>query len=157
MLHIDYLADHPDLAALLAGWHHREWADLLSGWSLEQAETELRSHHGRRCVPTTLVALDDDCPIGSVSLLEADLDGWEHLTPWLASLYVLPSWRGQGIGRRLVARAIGEAGELAIPTVYLFTAGQQDWYNRLGWALVEQTHHHGRPIAILRRHTAPDS
>src|SRR4051794_33208905 len=28
---IDYLADHLDLAATLAEWHHREWADSLPG------------------------------------------------------------------------------------------------------------------------------
>ncbi len=151
MLHIDYLADHPHLAPLLAAWHHREWADLLPDWSLEQAEAELRSHTHRRHIPTTLVALDDDLPLGSVSLLEADLDGWEHLAPWLASLYVRPEQRGRGVGRQLVASAVEEALALGVPILYLFTAGQQTYYERLGWSLLERTSHHGRPVVILRR------
>src|SRR5205807_2050428 len=65
-MQIDYLADHLDFAPLLAAWHHREWADLLPGWSLEHAEAELRSHTERRRIPTTFVALDGCHPVGSV-------------------------------------------------------------------------------------------
>jgi N-acetylglutamate synthase-like GNAT family acetyltransferase len=148
---IDYLADHLELAPLLAAWHHREWAGLLPGWSLEEAEAELRSHVQRRCVPTTFVALEGDRPVGSASLLAADLDGWEHLSPWVASVYVVPERRGRGLGRRLVARAVEEARALGLTSVYLFTAGQEGYYARLGWSPVCRTAHRGREVVILRR------
>src|SRR5262245_59715074 len=124
-MRIDYLADHPHLAPLLAAWQHREWADLLPGWSLEDAEAELRSHTLRRRLPTTFVSLEADHPVGSASLLQEDMDGWEHLSPWVASVYVTPAWRGRGLGSRLVTRAVEEARALGVPTVYLFTAGQE--------------------------------
>jgi predicted N-acetyltransferase YhbS len=152
-MRIDYLADHPHLAPLLAAWHHREWADLLPGWSLEEAEDELRSHTVRRRVPTTFVALEDDRPVGSASLLQEDLDGWEHLSPWVASVYVVPAWRGRGVGSRLVARAVEEARALGVPTVYLFTAGQEAFYARLGWEPLARTEHAGREVVVMRRAT----
>ncbi len=156
-MRIDYLADHPEAAPLLAAWHHDEWRTLLPGWTLEQATAELRSHTGRRQVPTTFVALDGDAVIGSASLLTADLDGWEHLTPWVASVYVVSALRGRGIGRRLVARAVEEAHALGVPKVYLFTAGQEAYYARFGWSPLARTRHHSHDIVIMERLTEPDA
>jgi predicted N-acetyltransferase YhbS len=150
---IDYLADHLELAPVLAAWHHQEWGRLMPEWSHEQALAELQSHTGRCQVPTTFVALEDGRLVGSVSLLEDDLDGWEDLTPWLASLYVIPERRGQGLGTRLVKRVIEEAAALCVPTLYLFTAGQQAFYERLGWSLLERARHHDSEVVILRRAT----
>jgi predicted N-acetyltransferase YhbS len=152
-MRVEYLADHLHLAPVLAAWHHAEWADLLPGWSLAQAEAELRSHAERRAVPTTLVALEDRQPVGCASLLVSDLDGWEHLSPWVASVYVVPEWRGRGVGRLLVARAVEEARAMGIERVYLFTPGQQGYYERMGWSPLFQTAHEGREVVIMGRPT----
>jgi predicted N-acetyltransferase YhbS len=152
-MHIAYLADHPGAAPLLAAWHHAEWQALLPGWTHQQALAELQSHTGRRQIPTTFVALDGDRVVASASLLTADLDGWEHLSPWVASVYVLPECRGAGLGRRLVARAVEEARALGVPTVYLFTAGQEAYYARLGWLPLARTRHHDHEVVIMRRQT----
>jgi len=152
-MRIDYLADHPEAATLLAAWHHGEWKDLLPGWTHEQALAELRGHTGRRQIPTTFVAVDQGRVVGSASLLAADLDGWERLTPWVASVYVIPECRGMGIGRRLIARAVEEAAALGVPQVYLFTAGQEAYYARLGWSPLARTRHHTHEVVIMRRPT----
>lgn len=149
-MRIDYLADHLELAPLLAAWHYREWMALLPDWTLEQAADELRSHVGRRQIPTTFVAVECGQPLGSASLLEADLDRWEHLSPWLASVYVVPECRGRGLGRLLVMRAVDEARALGVPALYLFTAGQEAYYHRLGWSPLERVTHHQQDVVIMR-------
>src|SRR5947209_3299252 len=108
-MRIDYLADHLELAPLLASWHYEEWSALLPEWSLEQALADLQTHTGRCQIPTTFVALEGGRPVGSASLLATDLDGWQHLSPWLASVFVLAEFRGQGFGRQLVERVVEEA------------------------------------------------
>jgi predicted N-acetyltransferase YhbS len=148
---IDYLADHPEWAPLLADWHYQEWRTLMPEWSHAEAVAELRRHTERCRIPTTFVIIEDDRPLGSVSLLEADLDGWEHLTPWLASLYVVPRRRRQGLGKALLARALEEAVALGVAHVYLFTAGQQEYYERLGWSAWRRTEHAGQEVVIMRR------
>jgi predicted N-acetyltransferase YhbS len=153
VVQIDYLADHLEIAPLLATWHHQEWKELLPHWTLEQALAELQSHTGRRQLPTTFLAVEQDRVIGSASLLLADLDGWEQLSPWVASVYVVPESRGKGIGRLLVARAVEEARRLDVREVYLFTAGQEAYYARLGWSAFRRAQHEHREVVIMQRST----
>jgi len=152
-MQIQYLADHLEFAPVLANWHYAEWASLLPEWSHAEALADLQSHTQRRRIPTTLVALAEGRLLGSVSLLTKDLDGWEHLTPWLASFYVIPDRRGEGIGTRLIRRAIEEACELGVPTLHLFTAGQEAFYLRLGWRRLAITSHAGQDVVIMDRST----
>jgi len=148
---IDYLADHMEFAPLLAVWHHAEWSAHYADWPLPKALAELQTHTGRRQVPTTFVAIEEGRLLGSVSLLVADLDGWDHLSPWLASLFVIPERRGQGLGRQLVGRTIEEAASLGFPSLYLWTAGQRIYYERLKWECIATVPHEPVDIAVMRR------
>ena len=148
-MRIEYLADHPDLIPTLARWHYDEWQGLIPEWSYAEALRELATHTERAAVPTTIVALEGDELIGSASLLVEDLPEWKHLTPWVASVFVVPAWRGKRVGSRIVEHAVAEARQLGIPTVYLLTEGQAEFYRRLGWAEVEVSPARGHPITIM--------
>src|SRR5262249_7586047 len=146
-MQIDYLADHLDAVPLLADWHHREWGEF----TLESTASELRTHTGRRQIPTTFVVIEQGRLIGSTSLLVADLVGWEHLTPWVASVFVAPDCRGRGVGQALIERAVCEARLIGIPAVYLFTTTKEPYYARLGWRPVERARYRSKEIVIMRR------
>lgn len=137
MLELAYLADHPEAVPLLARWHHAEWGRLIRDWPLELAESELRSHTGRRVLSTTVVALEDGTAVGSASLLEEDMPDMPPLGPWLASVYVAPDHRGRGLGGRLVDRIVEEARALAVQWLYLFTANAQSYYEFRGWQVLQ--------------------
>ncbi len=144
------LAERPDLTATLAQWHFAEWADLYPGWTLEACQTELRSHTDADRLPTTLVAVDATGePLGSVSLVLDDLPGWEHFSPWLASLFVRPDQRGRGVGGSLLRAAVAEARRLGVATLYLFTPFHEGYYAARGWAEVARASAGGRPVAIM--------
>jgi len=146
-MQIDYLADHFEAVPLLADWHHGEWKESTLEWTAAELRTHTLSGH----IPTTLVAIDEGRVIGSTSLLTADLPGWEHLAPWVASVYVAPDCRGRGIGRALIARAVEEARQLGVPEVFLYTANKQGYYARLGWQTVEHAQYKGKKIVIMRQ------
>jgi predicted N-acetyltransferase YhbS len=151
-MQLDYLADHPEFVPVLAAWHHAEWDRYYDAWAIEQVAAELRSHTGRCQVPTTVVAFEDGRPLGSASLVaDDDLEGWEHLSPWLASVFVVPDRRGQGIGRRLVERVVVEATRLGFPAVYLWTPGQRAYYERLDWECVETVRRPLAEVTVMRR------
>src|SRR5689334_25391296 len=52
----------------------------------------------------TFVLLDDNVPVGTSSLVNNDLSSRPDLTPWLASVMVLPPFRGRGYSAPLVRR-----------------------------------------------------
>ncbi|MBK8284095.1 MAG: GNAT family N-acetyltransferase [Ahniella sp.] len=132
-----YLAERMNHAPRLAAAHYREWGPLLPDWSESEALAELESHQHRCAVPTTILGIDEssdeDQLIGSVSLLANDHEQIRAYSPWLASLYVWPAYRGQGHGVALVQRCLAEARALGLPKIYLYTAGQQVFYRKLGW------------------------
>jgi predicted N-acetyltransferase YhbS len=146
---IESLASHPEWAELLAHWHVAEWHWLYDGWTPEIAAADLRQHSDPDRIPTTLVAVAGGEPVGSVSLLEHDLAGWEHLTPWLASLYVRPDQRGRGIGKQLVRRAVAEARRMKVAELYLFTPAHREYYAALAWRTVAQAIAAGQAVTVM--------
>jgi len=146
---IEYLADRPEFLPVLAGWHHGEWGRLHPGDTAEKRAERMKAHLGKKQVPTTFVALADGRSVGSASLVDYDMEGREDLTPWLASVYVIPEYRRRGIGSALVERVVEEARTLGIETLYLFTWDQERLYARLGWAVLERTEYKGERIVIM--------
>lgn len=154
-MRIEFLADHPEAIDPLARWHYDEWRELIPEWSYETARQELALHTGRATIPTTLVALEGTEVIGSASLLVEDLPEWKQFTPWVASVFVAPAWRGRGVGSRLVNRAVEVAGLTGAATVYLLTPAQEAFYRRLGWSVMDVPFNPGRRVTIMTRSTRP--
>lgn len=148
-MHIGYLADHLHWAPTLAQWHHLEWGAILPDWSLADALGELQSHTGRCMIPTTLIGFEDDRLLGSVSLVEEDAPELSDATPWLASLYVAPGRRGEGIGRALVQRAVAEAARLGVRRLHLYTPHHEGYYLGLGWHLLGRVRLARTEVSVL--------
>ena len=153
-IRIEYLADHPECIPTLAEWHFHQWSYLSPGDSVERRTAMLRSHSGRRQIPTTFVALFDALPIGCASLIEHDMDTRLHLSPWMASVYVDPDHRRHGTGSALVQRVVDEAQALAVTTLYLYTPDKEGFYSRLGWQVVERTLYRGYQQVVMSLHLA---
>ncbi len=153
------LVNRPQLGDRLARWHVDEWGHLYADevWNLEIARREF-ANMTADCVPLTLLAINkltDEC-LGSVSLIaDDDLPGFQHLTPWLASLFVAPSYRGSGIARALITAVLEEAGRLNHERVYLFTAGQDAFYRERGWVELHRATAQGHDAVVMMRSTSP--
>lgn len=150
-MQLAYLADHPEFFPLVAQWNWDEWRTLLVERSAAEFEAWLRANVRRDAIPTTLLAFEGAAVVGTVSVVDFDLELSNDLSPWLASLYVPPSHRGRGLGRALVQAAIDEATRLGFRSLYLYTPGQEAFYSTLGWKRVESIRYRDRPITIMRR------
>jgi GNAT superfamily N-acetyltransferase len=160
---IENIAERPDLIDAVARWQFGEWGHMEPGDSLEERITYLGrqvANPGR--IPTTFVALDDDEPIGSASVVEQDMDisraspAQRDLTPWLASVYVRPEARGRGVAMALVRRVMAFVAALRVTRLYLFTEGAQGLYEKIGWQVIGTDHYAGVDITIMAIDLAPD-
>jgi len=145
-----YLADEPQHSARLALWHYGAWGSLLRDWSIEAAQAELETHSAHCAIPTTILAYDGDELVGSASLLANDHERIRAWSPWLASVFVRPEWRGRGIGRGLVARVVADARELRVPVLYLYTTDAMAYYESLGWAACGRMTLDGAEITVMK-------
>lgn len=146
--------DSPHVATL-AEWTHTEWGHLHPGRSLSAAIAEFRAECGAGGVPSVFAALHGDIPVGTASLVADDMSDRRELTPWLASVYVLPEWRGRGIASQLVRRVEEEAQAHGHGRFYLYTPDQQALYRRLGWRDLEDREYRGEAVTVMRRIFAP--
>src|SRR5947207_13170445 len=103
---IGYLADHPEFIPTLAQWHHREWAYLRPGDSLEARTARLRGSCGHRQIPTVIVSFTGGTLLGSAMLGAFDMATRMELSPWLAGVFVAPDHRPHGISAAPVLRAV---------------------------------------------------
>jgi len=145
-----FLHDHPRFREPLAELHGREWGHLYRDWNAAAALREFRNQRGDGRIPATLLILDDQSLAGSVSLVFDDLPARPDLNPWLASLFVLPEYRGRGLARRLIARA----GELfaanGCARFYLFTESGEPLFSRLGFRPLAAAECNRHPILIMQ-------
>jgi GNAT superfamily N-acetyltransferase len=140
------LHDQPTLIPALAQAHVHAFGTLLPEWTLAQTEQELREQ-SRDVIPCTWIAQDAQGWRGSVSLLHDDHEQIRGWSPWLASLYVRPEARGNGLGTLLVAYCVEQAAILGVECLYLYCeAGKVAWYRSLGWR--EHTTLQLGPLAI---------
>ncbi|MGQ4879242.1 GNAT family N-acetyltransferase [Billgrantia sp. LNSP4103-1] len=137
--------------ATVAGWTYAEWGHLHPGSTAESYRDAFRRECGDGGVPSVFVAMEGDQPVGTAALLAEDMDSRRELTPWLASVFVLPEWRGQGIASRLVRRVEEEAAASGVDRFYLFTPDQQALYRRLGWRDLEELSYRGEEVTIMVR------
>src|SRR5688500_1651111 len=102
-MRIVFLVDYPQHVPTVAAWVYQQWLSQEPGSSLEQVAATFRTHLQRDAIPLTLLALDaEQTAIGTASIYRQDMSTRPHLSPWLAAVYVLPAYRDQGIGTRLV-------------------------------------------------------
>ena len=152
---IAYLFEHPQHIPTLAAWHHAQWGHLNPAKSLEvrleRLQAELATHLAQRTIPTTFIAVEGPRVLGSASLVAHDMDLRPNLTPWLASVFVDPTRRGQGIGSQLVERVAAEAAAIGVPRLYLFTPDRMSLYARLGWRTLEQVEYRGELETVMVR------
>jgi len=148
------LADRPAAIPLLASWFHREWS-AFDGRPIPMIEAQLSENLSTESIPITFLALMDSTVVGAVSLDRSDLPSHGHLSPWLASLFVLPAMRERGIATAMVKHALGFAALQRVSSLYLWTPGSTRLYERCGWVEIERTSYGSRPITVMQRFNRP--
>lgn len=147
---VAYLADHVEHVPLVAQWLHAQFGHLSTARTLEERAARLRRSLNRQAIPTTFVALAGTTPLGTAALVASDLPPCPDLTPWLASVYVDPPYRTQGVGRALAQRVAQEATALGHSRLWLYTSNDRlRFYGLMGWRAVEQLQYGGDLMTVM--------
>jgi GNAT superfamily N-acetyltransferase len=125
---IDYLRNVPKYTSTVARWIYDTFPHEFETTTFEEW-VEVMNHPER----VTFVALEKGQAVGTASLDFEDLPPQPDLTPWLASVYVLPEYRARGLGALLVQRVEDEAKDKGFEHIYLHTSDHADFYARRGW------------------------
>lgn len=143
------LTDVPSYLVLISGWHHKEWGYLNPGRTFEMRLDDMKKHLEGKDVPTTFVAITDHI-LGSAALIESDMPERPELTPWLASVFVVPEERKNGVGRELVQRVMQHAKATGVKTLYLYSPDRAHFYKKMGWQTMEELEYHGTNVTLMK-------
>jgi GNAT superfamily N-acetyltransferase len=146
---ISPLADFPAAIPKLAKWFFDEWHSF-DGRSIDTISAQLSENLNRDSTPITFVAHRDSELLGSVSLDLSDLPPFDHLSPWLASLYVDAPFRGEGAARTLVRHLQHFVLARRLGPLYLWTPGSVRLYERCGWAAFASASYGSQPVTLMR-------
>ncbi|SDK36539.1 GNAT family N-acetyltransferase [Natronincola ferrireducens] len=130
---IKHLSESKEHMELVINWLWKEWGNEKN-YSYYKSIVE--SSLDKENLPQTFIALMDDEPVGTVGLWRCDLMSRQDLFPWLACLYVLPEYRGKGIGLALQRFLIKYSGEIGYKEIFLYTE-LDNYYEKLGWQYIE--------------------
>ena len=136
MTNIGYLIDNITYADVVAKWVYKEFIkDIRHGISYEQILSSMKDCHKTE-FPIRLIALVDNKCVGTVSIVENDLQCRDY-APWLAALYVDEPYRKNKIGQQLIESVKKIVKELGYNELYLRTEHTSNYYRKLGWQFVE--------------------
>jgi len=150
-IEIELLADHPDLTSILAAWFFDQWGQNNPNLSPEIMETAVKQRLNRDFPPLCLVAFQGQKPVATAALKVREMETHPQFDHWLGNVYVLPDYRRQGIATLLIHRMLRQAMQIGIRDLYLYTRGQEELYEKLGWQIIEQVIYRGRQATIMHQ------
>jgi GNAT superfamily N-acetyltransferase len=150
-LRIAHLADHPEAIPVMRRWFEVEWAAYYGPGGPGDAEQDLWAYASRGKLSVGLIAWYDDALCGIAALKAHSLSTHTHLSPWAAAGFVLPPFRGRGIGSSLVGALTEVARGFGYSTMYCATSTAMGLLERDGWQLMERVTYEGEAVSIYQK------
>ena len=148
-MHIFNLRNRGFYIPAIGSWLFDEWGHLRLGSTPEDAIQRLAQRCKGERIPSVYVAEIKNVPVGTISLVECDMDIRPAFTPWVAAVYVHPDYRNRGIGSELMKYIETVGIELGIEKLYLFTPDKQRMYSALGWEVIEDLIYNRMDVSIM--------
>ena len=148
---IKFLTQEKSAIPTLTKWFYDEWSYLHEKPTYEYFENELHDSLNTNKFPLAILGFENDELVATSSILAHDLDSYNHLTPWLASVYVREDKRGNGLGKEIVLAIEKIAKEIGVKKIYLYATDAQDFYKKFGWISKENSTKNKTPITIMEK------
>ena len=119
------LDQHPMHRPQVVEWLYAQWEESTR----DEFDEAIRTRSG---CPPTLIAIDHDQPIGVLAYTLFTMKTRTTEDMWINAVYVATSWRGRGVGSRLVTEGVHAAKAFGRSTIYVNTDVPR-FYERNGW------------------------
>lgn len=133
-MEIVYLFNYPQYIETVSKWIYDEFVVKSGSTMTLEKVNQYFSNTSIKNFPITLIAVIDNKCVGTVSLFENDLDTQDVLHPWLASIFVEPTFRKLGIAEKLTNKLLSIAGNLDYEKLYLRTEHTSEYYRARNWS-----------------------
>lgn len=138
-----------NLREVLATHLVAEFGHIYPEWDVAAAVQELAEDKGHG-LPLHLAFVEGDEVLGSTSIIADDeVAGWDEEGWWLANVFVLPQFRGSGIGKELIKHAVDIAHQSGATELHLVTDTVENWYLNQGWKTVGIGDVHGHAMTVM--------
>jgi len=98
-----------------------------------------------------VVAVENDVPVGAMSLVMHDHEDHPDLSPWMACQYVVSDAGGNNVAMALSQALEERARRLKIKKLYMWTEHNPGIYARYGYNKLFPSQWYGRPITVLAK------
>ena len=156
-MELNQLSDCPEHLEAVGTWIYEQWWRKPDN-SPEVVLCRLRQHTQRDAVPFTIVALEDDQPVGSCSVIENDCVHRPQYAPWVAAVFVKPERRHRGIASRILQEAYRVARRAGVKGLYIDChVDTVPLHEQKGWTILEREVGDQVSVVMLRTlRTVPD-
>ncbi|MCF8001233.1 MAG: GNAT family N-acetyltransferase [Halanaerobiales bacterium] len=150
-MYIDYLKNKKEHLETVNSWLYKQWGHHdLNGSEKEWLVKRRKKLNNNKLMPIIFVALKDETPVGTASIVKNDMETHLELEPWMANVYVRKDKRGKGYGTKLVERILKEAKQCSFSEIYLFTPDKKTFYQRIGWELYGHEDYRNELVDIMK-------
>lgn len=154
MLNIDYLENKPEFVKELSEGIFNQWEEMYKkqGKNVEDIERNCKDRSVKDRIPLTMVASLHGKLVGSVTIKNDDLSGYPELNPWVAGVFVLPQYRKQGFGSKLVLHAERVAKDVFNKDkIYLYTGSASELYKKLGYKQIDTVERPDKTLTVMEK------
>lgn len=137
--HIIKISDRLDLKERAAQWFHDKWGVPLEAY-LESMDAAINGDP----IQQWYLCLDKDKIIAGMGVIENDFHDRKDLSPNVCAVYTEESYRGKGIGGRLLDYVVRDNKAKGITPIYLVT-DHISYYEKYGWEFLCMVQGDGEP------------
>jgi GNAT superfamily N-acetyltransferase len=151
---VELLADHPHLVPAVGEIRWKEWGHSPEPESLDWWVDVTAREAGRRDLPVTWVAIDqNEHAVGAVGLGEFDIEERQDRSPWVLGMIVDYHQRGLGVGGQLMRCLERWARGCGYQQTWVATGGRAiDFYRKCGWQMSENIERpSGEIVSVLTK------
>jgi len=132
------IRQHPEYLEQAIAYIQSKWANRRSKKVYEDCITN--SIDAKSPLPIWYVLLDGDKIIGCAGLITNDFISRMDLWPWLVALFIEKKYRGQNLGRLLMAQAKEDAANMGFDQLYLST-DHKGYYEKYRFTYIGDGYH----------------